>query len=206
MPKIVDHEERRRDIAKAVLRVVAREGVRGANLRSVANAAGWSTGVINHYFGSKQALLVAALREAARSVGDQMTSIQLLESGGDRVRALLEAGMPLDDERSATCRIFFHFTAEGIVDPELGAELASYYAWWRAYVQTAVEHAQLQGQFASFDARALSESLVGLAEGLGVQGMFDAATMNPERLRLHLAVMIERLGSTQERQESAPHA
>jgi len=206
VPKIVDHEERRRDIARAALRVVAREGVRGADLRSVADEAGWSTGVINHYFVNKQTLLVAALREAARGVGDHMTSVQVRESGTDRVRDLLEAGMPLDDERAATCRIFFHFTAEGIIDSELAAELAGYYAWWRAQVRIAIEHAQLEGQFGSFDAGDLSESLVALAEGLGIQGMFDNATMNPRRLRRHLAVMIGRLSLPHEIREVSSHA
>jgi hypothetical protein len=114
--------------------------------------------------------------------------------------------MPLDDERTATCRIFFHFTSEGIIDAEFGAELAGYYAWWRSRVRAAIEHAQLLGDFATFDAAALSESLVALAEGLGVQHMFDPRSMGPERLRFHLATLIERLDSTHEHQESASHA
>jgi AcrR family transcriptional regulator len=206
VPKIVDHDVRRREIARAVLRVVAREGVRGVTIRRIADEAGWSTGVINHFFGDKKGLLLAAIREAARGVGDRMSSTRQIESADERIRALLEAGMPLDDERAAMCRIFFYFWAEGIVDPELGAELASYYAWWRAQVKAAVGDAQLQGRFASFDAGDLSESLVALADGLGVQSMFDKITMNAERLRGHVAVMIDRLDSTHERQGRSSHA
>ena len=205
MPKIVDHDERRREIAQAVLRLVAREGVRGASLRSVADEAGCSTGTINHYCGDKQALLLVALREATRVVAERMASIQRLKSGDDRIQALLEAGMPLDDERAATCRIFYHLSAEGITDAELRAELAGYYAEWRRAVRTAVEDVQRNGRFTSFDAVTLADSLVGLAEGLGIQGIFDWGTMHPKRLRRDLADMVRALGRAPE-QEETTHA
>jgi AcrR family transcriptional regulator len=205
VPKIVDHDARRAEIARAVLRVVAREGVGGVTLRRVAEEAGWSTGVINHYFGDKKGMLLGAIREAALGVGDRMTSTLQIDDADDRIRSLLEAGMPLDAERAAMCRIFFYFWAEGIVDAELGAELADYYAWWRTQVRAAVEAAQARGRFASFDAGDLSESLVALADGLGVQSMFDEITMNAERLRGHIALIIDRLDSTPRQQETSSH-
>jgi len=204
MPKLVDRDERRSAIAKAVLRVVAREGVRGVTIRRAAEEAGWSIGVINHYFADKQALLVATLREATEGVGVRMDETQALKRGLDRIRALLEAGMPLDDERTATCRIFFYFWAEGVVDPAFNAELARYYAWWRDEVKAAIELAQAQGRFVAQNPGELAETLVAVAEGLGVQGMFDPAKMTPERLRRRLAAAIERLAEAQV--ERSPHA
>lgn len=200
MPKIVDHDERRRDIAHAVLRVIARDGVRGADLRTVARDAGWSTGVISHYFGDKQGLLVGALREAAETVADRMRAISRLGDGAARVRALLEAGMPLDEERAATCRIFYHFSSDGVSDPAFRAELANYYTWWREAVATALEDAQSAGFFPGHDPVELAESLVALAEGLGIQGLFDPDAMPPTRLRERLSGMIARLQSSTGRQ------
>ena len=205
MPKIVDHPSRKREIARAVLRVVAREGVRGVTIRRVADEAGWSTGVLSHFLGDKRALLLAAVREAAEGIGDRMTASATLADVDDRLRALLEAGMPLDDERTAMCRIFFYFWAEGLVDPQLGAELASYYAWWRAQVRAAIEQAQREGRFATFDAGELSESLVALADGLGVQSMFDAVAMAAERLRGHVATILTHLGAAPPRRKRRAH-
>jgi AcrR family transcriptional regulator len=197
MPRIVDHDARRRDIAKAVLRLVVREGVRGVTIRGVAQEAGWSTGIISHFVGDKQALLRAAVQEAAHHIGQVMETSGLLEQSEDRLQALLEAGMPLDGERAATCRIFFYFQAEGIVDPALGAELATYYAWWREQVELAIVHAQRAGRFAGRDATALAEQFVALAEGLGVQAMFDRRAMPPERLRSHIASLIVQIDRSQ---------
>lgn len=198
MPRIINHEARKREIGIAVLRVVAREGVRGVTIRRVAKEAGWSTGTISHFIGDKQALLQTAVYEAANSIRAVMETSALIERSEDRLQALLEAGMPLDDERSATCRIFFYFWAEGIVDPALGAELASYYAWWRDQVRIAIVHAQRGGRFAGHDATVLAEQLVAAADGLGVQAMFDPRAMPPGRLRSHVADLIARLDTSQE--------
>ncbi len=195
MPKIVDHDERRKHIAHAVLELVAREGVRGVTVRRVADEAKWSVGVLSHYFEDKQALLVAALREATRTVARRMMETDAIADPVARLRALLEAGMPLDDERTATCRIFYYFQAEGVVDDELRAELARNYATWRGAVRKAIAAAQTAGRFVAFDAGALAESLVGFAEGLGVQGMFDTDAMPSARLRQRLARMIDHLAA-----------
>lgn len=201
MPRMVDSEKRRRDIARAVLRVVARDGVRGVTMRGVAIEAGWSTGIISHFVGDKQALLYAAVAEAAHGIGAVMQTSALRENAEDRLQMLLEAGMPLDDERAATCRIFFYFWAEGIVDPALGAELANYYAWWREQVRLAIVSAQRAGRFAAYDAIDLSEQLVATADGLGVQAMFDPQSFPPERLRLLVGDIIARL----DQKEAAHH-
>ncbi len=186
MPKIVDHDERRREIAKAVLQVVAREGVRGVTMRVVAAEAGWSTGVLNHYFENKQELLIGGLREAAREAGRNMSRAATEREGPDRLRAVIEEGMPLDDRREAFCRIFFFFWAEGVSDPKLAAELAAYYDWWRETIRAAIEHCQADGLFRDLDAALLAELLVAAADGVAVQAMFGKRPLGRARQRQHV--------------------
>ena len=71
MPKPIDHNERRERIAEAAWRVILREGVAGASVRSVAVEAGQSAGSLRHVFYSQSQLLAFALelvttRAAAR--------------------------------------------------------------------------------------------------------------------------------------------
>ncbi|MEV0675128.1 TetR family transcriptional regulator C-terminal domain-containing protein [Actinosynnema sp. NPDC050436] len=62
------HEQRRDDIASAVLEVVADSGLAAVSLSSVAARAGISQGRVQHYFPTKEALLEAAFDHAnARS-------------------------------------------------------------------------------------------------------------------------------------------
>lgn len=186
MPKIVNHDLRRATIAQAALRVIARDGVRGADLRSVAREAGCSTGVIAHYVGDKQALLLGALREAMNHVACAMAEIAAGKDGMARLIAMLEAGMPLDGERAASCRIFYHFAAEGMNEPKLASELAGYYDWWRREVGDVIEILQSAGHFAGQCPSALAETLVGLAEGLAIQGVFAPGKGQEARLGTRL--------------------
>ncbi|MDL9980227.1 TetR/AcrR family transcriptional regulator [Microbacterium sp. ASV49] len=50
MPKVVDRDERRREIVDAYLRIVSRSGVAAATSRALAAEAGISTGALWHYF------------------------------------------------------------------------------------------------------------------------------------------------------------
>lgn len=68
MPRVVDHEERRWQIVFALWLVIAEHGIEGVSLRHVAAEAGVSMGRIQHYFGTKDALVLAgctALVESA---------------------------------------------------------------------------------------------------------------------------------------------
>src|SRR5258707_15818113 len=61
MPKEVDHPGRRRELADAAGRVIARNGLAGTTLADVAEEAGWSIGSIRYYFPSKDELVASAL-------------------------------------------------------------------------------------------------------------------------------------------------
>ncbi len=68
MPKVVDHEERRESIARAAMLEIADRGIDDLRLKDVAERAGWTTGVLTHYFKSKEELLSEALKVTFREV------------------------------------------------------------------------------------------------------------------------------------------
>jgi len=59
MPKIVDHAQRGR-IALVACRVVAEHGFDRASMVRIARAAGYTTGMLGHYFDTKQDIIIAA--------------------------------------------------------------------------------------------------------------------------------------------------
>ncbi|MCO1658336.1 TetR family transcriptional regulator C-terminal domain-containing protein [Pseudonocardia sp. S2-4] len=80
MPKKVDHEARRREIAEAVLRLAAADGLESVSLRQVAAEAGISMGAVQHYFRTKDDMLGFALEHLARRREDRITA--RLSAGG----------------------------------------------------------------------------------------------------------------------------
>lgn len=108
MPKIVDHEQRRRELADALWRIVASQGPAGVSIRSVAAEAGWSPGALRHYFPTREELLLFAMDLSEARAVERIThlherlppGLSLLET----VAAYAEQLVPLDDERRAEYR------------------------------------------------------------------------------------------------------
>jgi AcrR family transcriptional regulator len=101
MPKRVDHAQRRREIADALLRVVGRHGLHGTSLRDVAAEAGVSLRLVQYYFPTKEQLLLFTTSYLARRLSEQAASrAGAAEGGSPRVviEATLAALLPTDPE------------------------------------------------------------------------------------------------------------
>jgi TetR/AcrR family transcriptional repressor of bet genes len=87
VPKIVDPEEKRTEIAYAAWSVIAERGLSAATLRAVAAEAQMSMGAVQHYFDSKEAMLLYACQRMTDLAGSQWSDT----SGGGTARARLHA-------------------------------------------------------------------------------------------------------------------
>jgi AcrR family transcriptional regulator len=114
VPKTVDHEDRRRELADALWRVAARDGLRAATVRSVAAESGWSSGALRHYFPSKSDLLLFAVDHAIEEVRGR---IERLEAS-DAI-AVLEELLPLDERRRVESDAWFSLAVAAETDAGL---------------------------------------------------------------------------------------
>jgi AcrR family transcriptional regulator len=118
MPRLVDHEQRRAELAEAVWTVIRRDGLERASVRNVAQEAGLSMGSLRHYFATQSELLCFAMQ----LVGDRARArVAALEPAADARRAaeqLLHELVPLDDERRAEAEVWLAFTGRALVDPQ----------------------------------------------------------------------------------------
>src|SRR6201986_422151 len=71
MPKRVDHEGRRRQIADALLRTAAPRGLHATGMREVAAEAGVSLRLVQYYFGTKEDLMLAAMQQLATQYAER---------------------------------------------------------------------------------------------------------------------------------------
>ena len=121
MPKVVDYDQRRRELALAVWRVIRRDGVERASVREVAREAGLSTGSLRHYFGSQTELLTFAMRHVMERVESRATGVSRPEEPLAAAKLVLAQLLPLDDERRAENEVWVAFVARAMVDAPLGA-------------------------------------------------------------------------------------
>ncbi|MGN6454301.1 MAG: TetR/AcrR family transcriptional regulator [Steroidobacteraceae bacterium] len=115
MPKIVDHEQRRDEIALIACRVVARYGFEQATIVRIARAAGCTTGMIAHYFETKQDIILAALRLILRRIEERLS----LAEGASGLLSLLSEALPIDETRYIECAVWMAFWGQVPSDKRL---------------------------------------------------------------------------------------
>ncbi|MGW4063051.1 TetR/AcrR family transcriptional regulator [Amycolatopsis sp. NPDC004747] len=101
MPKRVDHQQRRREIAEALFRIAAQRGLPAVTLRAVAAEAGISMNLVQYYFPAKDDMLRFAWRRVVELSVERATAEvgRALATGDERevVRAYLAAVLPSGD-------------------------------------------------------------------------------------------------------------
>ena len=106
MPKLVDHDQRREQIAQAVCQVVAKRGFDQATVARIARSVGFTTGMVAHYFKSKEEIFLAALRLILRRMEQRLLRAQ--PAGNDLLEVLSEA-LPIDRLRRDECAFWTAF-------------------------------------------------------------------------------------------------
>ena len=162
VPKLVDHDVRRREIAQAVWAVIAERGIEGVTLRSVAAEAGVSVGRIQHYYASREELVRDSCRELLKA------ATQRFEAAGDatpveRLRRLILGRIPTTPEFAIGTSIWLAYEAKSVDDPVI-AELVQ-----RGHAGGVQEAAALLSECGVADASAVALRLMATAEGLAIR-------------------------------------
>jgi TetR/AcrR family transcriptional repressor of bet genes len=189
VPKIVDHEQRREELAAAVWRLASRDGLDSVTIRGVSAEAGWSTGALHHYFSDKEELLLFAFKTVADRVGRRVATARA-ESGEplELARALLAIGLPLDDERRDETRVWFAFLGLALTRPPLARAQRLAYDAWRRIVADALRDARERGDIdEEVDVEREAAALVALVDGLAVQASFDPECLDVDLVDERLA-------------------
>ncbi|MFD7289477.1 TetR/AcrR family transcriptional regulator [Streptomyces sp. NPDC059863] len=126
MPKRVDHEERRTEIAEALVRVAGRRGLHGVGMRDVAAEAGVSLRLVQYYFQTKEKLLLYGLERLAAGLGARVTA-RLRDAGdspGPRavIEALLMESLPTDEESRTFHLVYTSYAVLAMTDDALAAQ------------------------------------------------------------------------------------
>jgi TetR/AcrR family transcriptional repressor of bet genes len=172
---------RREQICRAAATVIAREGFAGSTMRMVAEEAGVSTGMLNHYFANRQDLLTQALVfVSGRAQARMREAIQGIPPGRERMVALLDSALAEGQEVSETWRVWINAYGEAVRLAELRHTIESRLNSWYELIDEALEGlvpADGQGTIPSswrFDA---------ILNGLAIQALTSEAELDGERIR-----------------------
>ncbi|MDR7327099.1 TetR/AcrR family transcriptional regulator [Catenuloplanes niger] len=184
MPKRVDHRERRQLIVDALMRVAATGGLEAISLRHVAAEAGVTTGMVQHYFATKDDMM----RFALNGIVERTTARVEAATGrlpqpvtpAELVRMLLTTLLPLDDERRADGRVGLAFLAYSAVEPGAADLLRDNTRQMAGFLADQVRAAQAAGAAPpGLDPAAAGAGLLAAMEGLSIYvlgGHYDGDT------------------------------
>lgn len=180
MPRVVDRAERLDGIARAVRRVLERDGVEQTTMRNVAAELGSTTGLLTHWVPDRAGLLHLALRSTADEQAAR--AYAALARRPRDVAAALDEFLPLDDLRRSEMKVWLGFWALALSNPELQAEHRDRYRAFRARL---IAHLRDLG-VAARDARAATDHLMTTVDGIALSSTFDPGYWTPARQRRHL--------------------
>ncbi len=122
MPKIVDHQQRRDAIAEVAARCIASRGLEHTTIREIARLSGFSKGIIEHYFESKEDLIASALDWVNRRYEQRVAARVAGRTGFAALRARLEETLPLAPESIMEWQIRLRFWSLAAIDARFQAE------------------------------------------------------------------------------------
>lgn len=188
VPKLGMGPIRREQICRAAAVVIAREGFAGTTMRMVAEEAGVSTGMLNHYFANRQDLLTQSLVYVSeRTQNRYMEAIQRVPPGIERLRALLDSALMEDEQMIETWRVWINAYGEAVRLPELRHTIEARLTSWYELIDTALE-----GLIQTDPAGRIPASwrFDALLNGLAIQALTSEAALDGRQIREEVIAML----------------
>ena len=187
MPKIVNHDDRRREIVEACWNVLAEKGAEGLTMRSMADALGCATGRITHYFVNREEVVTAAINASFDALKCRTDAI--LAGPGTAMDKLLRIGeelLPLDKRRLQEARVWLAFWNTATTDAGLARENDERHDAWRQDLVPIL--AQINP---NLDSDGEARLFIALVNGLNLQVAVHPSSKNRkdarQTLRAHIA-------------------
>lgn len=177
MPKIINHDERREQVAEATWRVIAKVGLEGATIRMIAGEAGYSTGALQHYFANKDGLIQFAMNLTWQRTDERIAAAAGASDALEALSMVASAVLPLEEERRQDVLVWLAFVARAVNDESMSASHRDYYVRVRERWRKLLKAGILDGSVrADIDVETEVNVLTGLIDGLALQAMFEPMT------------------------------
>jgi AcrR family transcriptional regulator len=165
----------------AAAEMVVESGLRSLTLAKVGERAGYSRGIVNHHFGSKQAL-VEALGHATQN--GFVPGIDRIAPGLERLLTVIERYIGALGNVTVISRAFLLLWAEAATAPELTAIFRARDEGFRTNLRADVAAAIAEGSVRTdTDPGDVAIAIMGQLRGIGLQRLLDPDAVDTERLR-----------------------
>ena len=171
--------------------LVAEGGVRAVTTAAVGERAGYSRGIVNHHFGSRDQLMVHLAEEAQ----SRFTPAPEGRRGRAHVLSVVDDYLGPVRATPRDMRVFLRLwaAAAGDEEPGLRDAFAARDAIFRDYFEAAIDEGVADATIrADLDAAATAAALVGLVRGIAMQRQVDPTLADEDRVRAAAVALVDR--------------
>lgn len=185
MPRLVDHEERRRSIIETTWRLIADQGIENASMRDIARECGYAApGVLAHYFPNKDALLRASYELICERTNERIAAGTQGRRGLSALRRLCLEIIPAEPLTVVEARVAISFWERAQTESSLRAVGRDALLHWRGLVMDFLAEAEHDGECSPLtDPDAVADELLSVMMGLHVTSMLDPNGITGSRQR-----------------------
>jgi AcrR family transcriptional regulator len=182
------------EIVDATVRVIAREGLSGASLRTIAREIGYTTGVVMHHFRDKQELLVAAAEAVFGPFDELLAEALAMADSYEGLRRLCIIPLPTTPAKRVLPRIYAQVLASAETEPAFAETFSTRYGAIRDGVRTLLANGQRSGAFrADFDPADQCDVLCALVDGLALHAVSEPDRFPPGRIEALMSCELDKL-------------
>jgi AcrR family transcriptional regulator len=194
MPKVVDHDARRRVIIAAACKLIADSGLESVTTRRIAEETGYANGTLRYYFPGKDAVIIAAFQYIFDATNARVDTGDSPAAGLDGLRALSREIMPLDDVRLAEARIAIAFWHQALHSEDKAQLYVDVVDQWRSDLSARLDEAKADREIATdVDIPTAIDELLSMLMGLQVSAVLSPGDTSPDRQLAQLEGFIQRL-------------
>ncbi|MBO9624793.1 MAG: TetR/AcrR family transcriptional regulator [Microbacterium sp.] len=185
MPRVVDHDERRRQIAEALLVVAARDGHESVTSRAVAKELGVATGSLWHYFDGFDDVVRAAAAEVTRRTDERIAAATAGLRGLRRLDALMREVLPVDARTRAEAHVVVGFWGRLATLASTPDGATPTLATWQDGIRESLDEAVADGELRD---RTPTDAVMALLRSI-TYGQQVVEVTEPQDATAHLAVL-----------------
>ena len=131
MPKIIDHDQRRREIIDVTWKLIVEGGIEAATMREIASRAGFANGALKHYFSGKDSIIEGAYQSSLNRLGDKLTEMIEGKRGIEALELMMRLTLPHDQEDATAARVLLSFWERCAFSTEIDHDYGEHLTSWK---------------------------------------------------------------------------
>ncbi|WP_374368194.1 transcriptional regulator BetI [Dongia sp.] len=168
MSRELAKEARRRQLIEATIDGIARKGFTDLKIADVAAEAGLSVGIVNFYFKSKDALLIATLKHLVEDYEQHVaqTLARAGKSAATQIDAMIEADFARNHANRKYVTVWYAFWGETRWRPEFSKLCADLSTSFQQSMTRSIERLIEEGGYQGIDAGLVARGFNAMIDGL----------------------------------------